>query len=362
MRGGARYDVRRPWQTERGIMEGTMKRLIFKGVGEVELQEAPIPSYGDDGVLIKVAYAGICGSDVHGFTKGGRYGGIGEGMEFGHEFVGTIVEVGKNVKDLHEGDRVWIDPTFSKPDPRFCCMAGGFGEYCGTLKAIKDETVFIIPDDVPLRTASLIEPFGVGVHTKNRGHVQATDNVLMWGAGPIGMMGFLAMKHQGVKNIFIAERMPERIEFAQKHGADVFDNTERSAIEYAAEKFGIVNISSYERANVDKYLDYVGLGSLINEYMTAGRPNSTFVTLGLDATPLTIAPNEFMSKQFTITGARAYEPADIREVIEVMQDPAIDVASLITGEFALEDAAAAFERACDKNSGMKTIFKIGGQE
>lgn len=339
-------------------MEGSMKQLIFKTVGEVELTEAPIPSYGDDGILIKVAYAGICGSDVHGFTKGGRYGGIGDGSKFGHEYVGTIVEVGANVKDLNVGDRVWVDPTYSNSDPRFCCMAGGFSEYCGTFKAIKDETVFVIPENVPLRSAALIEPFGVAVHTKNRGGVQASDNVLMWGAGPIGLMGWAAMKHQGVENIFIAEQMSERIEFARNLGADVFDNTEKSASEYAAEKFGVANINSYERADVDRYIDYVGLGVLINEYLESGRCNSTFATLGLDSRPLEINPAEFMSKQFTVTGSRAYAPEDIREVIEVLQDDRIDIASIITSEFTLDQAMEAFATASDKNKGMKVIFKI----
>ena len=342
-------------------MEGTMKQLIFKTIGEVELTEIPIPSYGDDGILVKVAYAGICGSDVHGFTKGGRHGGIGDGSKFGHEFVGTIVEVGANVKDLNIGDRVWVDPAYSNSDPRRCCMAGGFSEYCGALKAVKDETVFVIPDNIPLRSAALIEPFGVAVHTKNRGGVQAGDKVLMWGAGPIGLMGWAAMRHQGVEDIFIAEQMPERIEFARNLGADVFDNTEKSATDYAAEKFGLATINSYERADVDRYIDYVGLGVLINEYLENGRCNSTFSTLGLDKRPLEINPSEFMSKQFTVTGSRAYTPEDIKEVIEVLQDESIDISSIITSEFSLDQAMEAFQTASDRNKGMKVIFKIAGE-
>lgn len=342
-------------------MEGTMKQLIFKTKGEVELVQAPIPSYGDDGVLVKVAYAGICGSDVHAYTLGGIHGGIGDGRPFGHEFVGTIVEAGANVKGLAVGDRVWVDPASSHGDQRFSCMAGGFAEYCGSRRAVKGETVFVVPDDVPLRSAVLIEPFGVAVHTKNRAGVRPDDRVLMWGAGPIGLMGWAAMRHQGVEDIFIAEQMPERIAFARRLGAEVFDNTERSAIDYAGERFGMASINSYERADVDKYLDYVGLGALINEYMEKGRPNSTFATLGLDSRPVTINPAEFMSKQFTITGSRAYEPADIREVIDVLHCGSIDIASIITAEYPLDRAVEAFACACDRNQGMKTIFAIDGE-
>ena len=340
-------------------MEGTMKQLIFKTKGEVELQEVPIPECTDNGIVVKVAYAGICGSDVHAFTKGGLYGGVMDGSKFGHEFVGYVAEVGQNVTDFKEGDRVWVDPNFTtEMGSRFSCMSGGFAEYASTIEAVQGKTVHLIPDDVPLRSAVLIEPFGVGTHCKNRAGVQASDNVLMWGAGPIGLMGWAAMRHQGVENIFMAEQMPQRIEFARGLGADVFDNTEASVHEYAAQKFGLSNINGYERANVDKYLDYVGLGILIREYMDNGRPNSTFATLGLDGRPLEIQPNEFMSKEFTVTGSRAYTPADAAEVIEVLQDKSIDIASIITGEFALDEYQKAFETACDKNAGLKTIFRI----
>lgn len=342
-------------------MADTMKALIFEDVGKVRMDELPIPEANDDGVVIKVAYAGICGSDIHGYTKGGRYGGIGEGQQFGHEFVGTIVEAGKNVKDLKVGDRVWIDPSYARDDPRFSCMAGGFAEYAVSRKAIKDETVFVLPDGLSFRAASLIEPFGVGVHTKNRAHVEAGDNVLMWGAGPIGLMGWAAMKHQGVKNIIVAEIMPDRVDFARSLGVDVFDNSDADIMDYAAEKFGEVDINSYVRPNVDKYIDYAGVGAIINEYLEKGRSNSIFSTLGMDSTPLTINPAEFMSKQFTVTGSRGYTPTDILESIDTLMDKNVDIAKIITSVFTLDEATKAFETACDRNNGLKVIFEIGGE-
>ncbi len=339
-------------------MEGTMKQLIFKGVGELELTEVPIPQVGDDGVLIKIARAGICGSDIHGYTKGGRYGGIGDGSKFGHEFVGTIVEMGKNVKDFKVGDRVWADNQVCVEDARFCCMAGGFAEYITTVKTEKDKGVFLLPDSVPFSKAVLLEPFGVGVHTKNRGGAKPGMKVLMYGAGPIGLMGWTAMKYQGIDDILVAEQMPMRIEFAKKLGVNVFSNVDTPAYEKAAEVFGIANINSYERADVDLTIDYVGLGALIREYMDNGRCNSVFSTLGLDSRPLEIIPNEFMSKQFTVTGSRAFTPEDIAECIDVLEHCEIPIETIITGVFPLEEYKEAFETACDKNRGYKVVFNI----
>ncbi len=344
-------------------MEGTMKQLIFKSKGEIELQDVPIPDYGDDGVLIKVAYAGICGSDISAYTKGSPNGGVLDNSKFGHEFVGTIVEVGCNVVDLHVGDRVWIHPDYSNESISYSCMAGGFAEYCGSLKAVKDETVFVLPDGLSMRTACLIEPFGVGVHVKNRAGVKPGENVLMWGAGPIGIMGWFAMRHQGVDNVFIAEQSPQRIEFARNIGIDIFDNTSEPASEYGKKKFGAVTIfpSSPDRANVDRYLDYVGIGVLMNEYLQDGRPQSVFATLSLDRTPLTINPGAFMSGELEVRGSRSYSTDDIKEVIEVMMDKNIDVSVLITHEFSLDQADEAFEVACARGAGMKVIFNIAGE-
>ncbi len=344
-------------------MEGVMKQLIFDSVGNVSLQEVPIPSYGDDGILIKVAYAGICGSDITAYTKGGKLAGIADGSKFGHEFVGTIVETGKNVADLKVGDRVWIHPDYANESVSYSCMAGGFAEYCGSLKAIKDETVFVLPDNLSFRTATLIEPFGVGVHTKNRAGVQTGENVAMWGAGPIGIMGWFAMRHQGVDNIFVAERSPERIEFARSLGVDVFDNSTSSVSDYGKEKFGAITIfpSSPDRANVDRYIDYVGMSSILQEYLEEGRPRSVFATLGLDRATIPIADGQLMSCEFEVKGSRGYTSEDIKEVIGVVTDDSRDVSALITHEFTLEEAGEAFDVACSRGAGMKVIFNIAGE-
>lgn len=340
-------------------MEGTMKYWKFVTKGQVEVDEMPIPDYGPNGVLVKVARAGICGSDIHAFTKGGMYGGVGDGQKFGHEYCGTIVEVGENVKDLYVGQRVWVDNTDSRPEgPRYACMCGAFAEYCGNYNAKLNETVFPLPDNVPFSKAVLIEPFSVGVHTKNRGGAKPGQKIMMIGAGPIGLMGWTAMKHQGIEDIIVMEQSSTRIEFAKRLGANIFDNTDKDSYEIAAEQFGTSDIYSYERADIDLVVDYVGLGVLLGEFLEKGRGKSTFATLSLDGRPLEIKPNELMSKQFTIVGSRAYDPSDNLEVIDVLANCPIEIESIITGEFTLDQPMEAFEAACDKEHGYKVVINI----
>lgn len=346
-------------------MQQSMKQLKYITQGKVECVEVPVPDYGDEGLLVKVAYAGICGSDIRAYTQGSLTGGIGENTKFGHEFAGTVVKVGSKVEGFEVGDRVWLNPDYANPEGQpTSCMAGGFSEYCGVLKVIPNVSVFKVPDNVPLRTAALIEPFGVAVRTKNRAGVKAGDKVLMWGAGPIGLMGWTAMKHQGVEDIVVAERMPERIEFARKMGAHVFDNSEDSASEYAEEVFGIAENTPDvgESADVDVYIDYVGNNALLEEYLDEGRMDSTFATLSLDMNEMELYPGMLMMREARIVGSRSYSPADIAEVIEVLRDTDIDISALITDEFSLEQGTEAFEAACDRNRGMKVVFKIGCEE
>ena len=341
-------------------MSNTMKALIFRGAGNVTLEEVPMPVCVDDGVLVKIARAGICGSDIHAYTRGGMAGGImSDESKFGHEFVGVIVEVGANVKGLAVGDRVWVDPACCVPDPNFSCMAGGFAEYIATLTAVRDRDVFVLPDDISFAEAVLIEPFAVGVHTKNRARTERDDKVLVYGAGPIGLMCYAALVNQGVDNVVIAEQLPSRIEKARSLGADVFDNSNGADLYgYLREKYGSFSSNSIEAADVDVTIDCVGFGAIISEYLENARYSSRFCTLGMDFSPMTLVPGVLMAKQLEIRGSRCYDAKDVIEVIDVLGNRKTDIASIVTGVYSLEEAAEAFEAACDRVKGLKVVFNI----
>lgn len=342
-------------------MKGTMKELHYIDAGDVRLVEAPIPDCTDDGILVKVAYAGICGSDIQAYTICAMAGGLeGSDIKFGHEFSGIVVEVGKNVTEFKVGDRVWADPEDCILGTN-ACMAGAFAEYVPVYRPKKDKSVFIIPEEISLRDAALIEPFGVGLRTKNRAKVQKDDKVLLYGAGPIGLMCYASLVNQGVENIIVAERMASRIEFARSLGADVFDNTEASVYDYAREKFGSLNYRLADGADIDVVIDCVGFGPLVNEFVANARYGARYVSLGIGFDPVPIVPGMFMLKELSFAGSRGYTPEDIEEVIECLLNKKVDITRVITGEFALEDYKAAFEAACDREKGLKVLFKVAGE-
>ena len=139
-----------------------MKVALYQGKKNIELAEMEMPHAGDNDIVIKNIYSSICGTDVavynHGPATGHR---ITLGGEFGHEMVSEVVEVGRNVKDIKVGDRVYPYPRLAKGDPRRAGTIGGFSEYILVPNAEINKQVYSVSDKISDKVASLIEPFTV---------------------------------------------------------------------------------------------------------------------------------------------------------------------------------------------------------
>lgn len=146
-----------------------MRAAIYNGRKNILLTELPTPSAGDDDIVVRNIYASICGTDVavyqHGPNTGHR---VTLGGEFGHEMVSEVVEVGKDVKGIHVGDRIYPYPRLAKGDSKRAGTVGGFSEYVLIPNAKLNEQVYDIPDQISSKTACLIEPFTVGWRAARR--------------------------------------------------------------------------------------------------------------------------------------------------------------------------------------------------
>lgn len=212
-----------------------MKALNLYGIQDIRCEETsePVIAAPDD-VIIKVKAAGICGSDISRFNKLGPYI---EGMTFGHEFAGEVVEVGADVKRVRKGDKVAGCPAF------YCgvclsCQKGEFsqcekltvigarhpGSYAEKVK-LPEENVIKIPEQVDFDTAALLEPAAVVAHGFYKTNVKPGDTVAVMGCGSIGLLAVQWARIFGAKTIFAIDIDEAKLEAAKELGADVLVNS-----------------------------------------------------------------------------------------------------------------------------------------
>jgi threonine dehydrogenase-like Zn-dependent dehydrogenase len=208
-----------------------MKAAVLTKYRTIEVQDVPIPSYNDTEVLIKVAYAGICGSDQHIFN-GDFHPRTRLPMIPGHEFAGTIVETGKSVKNFKKGDRVTVDPIIWCGHCPACKMKhypacttlkligvdmnGGFAEYVPA----DESMLYKIDNNITDIDGALIEVLSIGFHACKRAGLKKNDTVVIWGAGRIGHCILQAVRTITDNKIFIIDILDSRLELAKKN----FDN------------------------------------------------------------------------------------------------------------------------------------------
>ena len=224
----------------------TMKALVAEGPGKYSLKQVPIPEVGDDDILLKVEACGICAGDVKASHNVARFWG-GDGLPGyceppfipGHEFIGEIVEMGKNVEGFAVGDRVSSEQIVPCGKCRYCrqgkywlCdphnvygfkyyLNGGMAEYVLLPKGSRN---FIIPKDLPMEKAALIEPYACALHGVRQADVHVDDVVVLAGAGTLGLGMVGALKLRNPKKLIVLDMVDARLEKAKEFGADVVIN------------------------------------------------------------------------------------------------------------------------------------------
>lgn len=209
-----------------------MKAAVLKEFKHIEWMDVPMPSYGDDDVLVKVSFTSICGSDQHVFN--GEFGPrVKVPTIQGHEFVGTVSAVGRSVTRFSIGDRVAVDPII------WCgkCPACEIGHYpaCTSLKLIgidingafaeyvaaKEHMTYHIPDGVSDRDSALCEPYSIGFHATHRAAVKPGDVIAYFGAGKIGQHIMQASRTVTQNTAFMVDVLDERLAITKKAYPDI---------------------------------------------------------------------------------------------------------------------------------------------
>jgi len=333
-----------------------MKVAVIHGPGDLRLDDAERPTAGAGDIVIKVAAAGICGTDLHFRNMGARFN---RPMPLGHEFAGEVIEAGPGVSSFKSGDRVAYNSYNSPADVGRGGECGGFSNYV-VLREVDGhvQSLCRVPAEVSLEHAALVEPISVGAHAVNRADPKPGESVTIFGVGPIGLGAIMALRWRGIEDIVAFDLSPLRRERARALGARaVYDPREHPPGPTLAELRGTGTLFGSTFPRTDIYIEASGAPGLLAEIATFANKGSRIITLALQRQPVTLDGTKLMSKEISLIGSSGY-PTEFPEVMQKIASGAIDPELMITHRFAFAAFLDAFETANDANSAAKVLLKF----
>jgi len=334
-----------------------MKSLRLHGINDLRLHDEPIPTPDYEEALIKVKAVGVCASDLHWVTDGTTGDDlITTPFVLGHEF-GGVVESG----DL-KGTRVAVDPTVPCDVCKFCL--GGNPNLCpdhyfagqaphdGALReymAWPLKCVIPIPDDISDEDAAILEPLGIAIHTVDLGKVKPGMIVGVYGCGPIGLLTIQMARAAGASEIIATDILPHRLEAALEMGA----HKVVQATPTGDERTPI--LAGTHQLGVDVAFEVAGQNSAVETAIETVKPGGRVVLCGIPSVNQTsFRASTARRKGLTIKMVRRMKHTYPRAV-KLVQTGQVDVKSIISHRFPLEQSHQAFEVA-QRREGLKVII------
>ncbi len=338
-----------------------MKALVkYQAEPGLRLQDVPEPTIGINDVLIKVDRTGICGTDVH-IYKWDDWAArtIPVPMVVGHEFVGEIVEVGANVADFFPGQIVSGEGHVVCGRCRNCLAGrrhlcadtkavgvnrpGAFAEYL----ALPMTNVWVHPATIDRDVAAIFDPFGNAVHTALSFPLLGED-VLVTGAGPIGIMGAAVAKHAGARHVVITDVNPVRLELARQMGVTRAVNPTLHSLAEVQKELGM-------QEGFDVGLEMSGNPQAVRDMLTAMAHGGKIAMLGIPEKETAVDWTAVIFKGLTIKGIYGREMYETWYKMNVMLECGLDIRPIVTHRFAARDFQAAFEVMMAGKTGRVTL-------
>lgn len=335
-----------------------MKGYIYQGAKNIELKEIPLDRCGDKDIIVKNLYSGICGSDISAYKTSGDFMRLYPGMEFGHEMVSEVVEVGKDVEGISVGDRVFPYPIYAKDDTKRSGSVGGFSEYVHIPNCRLNHSVYKVSDQIPNRVAAMLEPFAVGGQAAILSRPQKGQNAIVYGAGVIGMAAAITLKYLGCDKVMLVNRSTYRLEIAEKLGFAVCIPVRQDLKETATEVFGIGYGIMGPTFNADIFVDATGSNDAFADFQRYGKLNAVYTIVGTHHEPMTFNPQMLMFASQRIQGSGGYTDQSVRQAMEIMESGQFDLEQLITQEYPLEHLEEAIRKASTSSESLKVVIRF----
>ncbi|SHG08913.1 Zn-dependent oxidoreductase [Vibrio gazogenes] len=319
-----------------------MKALVVQEPNQFMMAEKTIPQCGDNDVLVKVAYAGICGSDMH--ILHGHNPFVVYPRTSGHEFSGTVAAVGSKVSEFALDDHVVVDPVISCGHCRPCrhgrvntCLNlqvigvhrdGGFSQY----QVVPASNVYKISKQVPLKQAALVEPYTIAANVFDRLRPCDGDTILIYGAGVIGLTLVQVAKVLGIPSI-VVDIVDEKLAIAKQLGAAHTLNSKQQDVE-------AVIMEMTQGEGVPLIADAACIPSLVPQILRLAAPAGAVCLLGFLSEPSELAQIEVIKKELTIVGSRLNNKM-FSKVIPWIEAGQLNTEAIVSHEFAFENFSAA---------------------
>lgn len=341
-------------------MSQTVTAAFYRGNKSFAVEQRDIPDPGPGEVAVRIAYCGICGTDMHVF-HGNMDARVGLNRVIGHEMSGTVEQLGDGVQGLAVGQKVVVRPLDHCGECPAC--DAGHLHICHNLKflgldtdgAMQDiwtvpaHTLHVLPNDLRMDHAALIEPVAVACHDVRLSGLQQGEDVLVIGGGPIGILCAMVARDAG-GNVVVSEVNPNRLAIAETLGFDTVNPAETDLAEAINRKTG--------NKGADVVFEVSGTQPGVDGMTAAAATRARIVMVAIHAQKPQVDMFQFFWRELKLIGARVYEPEDYEKAIQIITTGGVDADTVITDVSPLADIQAAFEALDSSPTALKSLIKV----
>lgn len=324
-----------------------MKAALLIEPKKIEINEIDVPQLGEDEIMIKPKYVGICGSDVSLYT-GHRTANVYPLLP-GHEVVGYVTAIGDNVKQFAIGQRVIVEPNYNCGVCAFC--RNGRGNICPNKKSLgvtiagclaeqfvaPAEFVWSIPDTISNEDAVTIEPLAVSLHALWQSDARIGDTIAVLGCGATGLLLIQAAIAQGMR-VFAHDKLDSKLELARKLGAQVSQDQEIPRL--------------WQEEGVTSVFECAGVTPTVELALGAVPRGGQVILVGLSSSQASFVPLKFVREGLRVSGSIIYDhPADFARTIALVGNKVLSPKSIISHTFPFKKISQALQLASTGESG-----------
>lgn len=348
-----------------------MKAARWHAAKDIRVEDIDEPQVSAGDIKIKVAWTGICGSDLHEYLAGPIFVPVGENhplshdkapITMGHEYCGEVVELGEGVTDIKVGDRVAVEPIYNCgkcdacreglynlcQDLGFVGLSGGAGGFAA-YSVVPAHMAHKMPDDLSMEQGALVEPAAVALHAVRVSQIKAGDTAAVFGAGPIGLLVVEALRAAGAASVYVVEPSPERREKAMELGATrAMDPTDTDVV---------AEIRKATGSGVHVAFEVTGVPSVLAQTIDCTRHEGQALVVSIWEAEASFQPNTVVLSERSIKGTIGYRnvyPA----VMELMTRGYFQADTLVTKRIEIDDIVTeGFEALSNEKSQVKILVK-----